>query len=268
LQIFDTLANSDNLKATVYYMLSTIAQEQGDYEKALSYYIQYSELFMKIFQDVQERSVIGLQEKYELTLVKNEHQQLLIQNQHKNRMLLWLFIVLILIGFAFYYYHTKKKTALLAAKQQLAQLKVMAANYDDKDKTLRNILMGRFEVVKKLTLLEATLNMEEKKYGAKLLRRFKEIVFDAPDGNYWKHFYPTIDNYYNDHLNVLKQRYPALNEMEFKVCCLCLADFKNDEMAIFMNCSESTIRAKKTSLRKKTGIIQGGDLVQFLTQYL
>jgi hypothetical protein len=116
--------------------------------------------------------------------------------------------------------------------------------------------------------LENTLNQEEKIQGAKLLRRFKEIVFDVTDGNYWKRLYPTINNYYNGRLDVLKQIYPALNEMEFKVCCLCLADFKNDEMAVFMNCSESTIRARKTSIRKKTDTAQGGDLLQNLSRYL
>ncbi|MDR0295662.1 MAG: hypothetical protein LBH91_05680 [Prevotellaceae bacterium] len=268
LQLFDSLPNSENLRIIVYYLLSNMAQEQGNYKEALFYYTQYSDLNIQVYQDTQERSVVGLQEKYELEVVKNAHQQLSIQNQQKTRMLLLLFIALILISFAFYYYHTKKKTALLAVKQQLAQLKVMAANYDDKDKTLKSTLMRSFDIAKKLSLLEATLNQEEKKYGAKLLRRFKEIVFDAPDGNYWKRFYPAIDNFYNGRLDILKQFHPSFDEAEFKVCCLCLADFRNDEMAIFMDCSESTIRAKKTSIRKKAGIVQGGDLAEYLMQYL
>jgi len=268
LQVFDSLTNSEKLQAAVYHLLSTIAQEQGNYEEALSYYTQYRDLFIKIYQDAQDRSVIGLREKYELAMVKNAHQQLLIQHQQNTRILLWLFIALILISFAFYYYYTRKKTALLEVKQQLAQLKVMAANYDDKDKTLKNMLMRGFDIVKKLSLLEVTLNQEEKKHGAKLLRRFKEIVLDAPDGNYWKRFYPTIDDFYNGRLDILRQHHPYLDEVEFKVCCLCLADFRNDEMAMFMNCSESTVRARKTSIRKKTGLAQGGDLVEYLTRYL
>jgi len=268
LQLFDNLPNSENLRVIVYYLLSTIMQEQKNYKEALSYYMQYSDLKTQIYQDTQEHSVAGLQEKYELELVKNAHQQLIIQNQRNTRMLLWLFIAFISISFAFYYYHTKKKTTLLEIKQQLSQLKVMAANYDEKDKTLKNTLMRAFDIVKKLSLLETTLNQEEKKHGAKLLRRFKEIVFDAPDGNYWKRFYPAIDGFYNGRLGILRQLHPFFDEAEFQVCCLCLADFKNDEMAIFMNCSESTIRAKKTSIRKKTGLAQGGDLVQYLMQYL
>ena len=268
LQKYDSLPNSENLRAIVYYLLSAIAKEQGDYENAFLYYRHYNTLLIKIYQDVQDRSVVGLQEKYELAMVKNAHQQLEIKNQQKTRILLLFFIALILISFAFYYYYTRKKTALLAVEQQMAQLKVMAANYDDKDKTLKSVLLRSFDIVKKLSLLEATLNYEEKKNGARLLRRLKEIVFDASDGNYWKQFYPAIDNYYNGRLDVLKHRYPSLNEMEFKVACLCLADFKNDEMAVFMNCSESTIRAKKTSIRKKTGMAQGGDLPQYLAQSL
>ena len=268
LQLFDSMTNSKDLRSVVYYLLSTIAQEQGNYKEALAYYKQHSDFDIQIFQDAQERSIIGLQEKYELAMVKNAHQQLLIKNQQKTRQLLWSFILLILTGFAFYYYHTRKKTTLLEIKQQLAQLKIMAANYDDKDKSLKNMLMRNFDMAKKLSLLEVTLNQEEKKYGAKLLRRFKEIVYDAPDGHYWERLYPTINHYYNGRLNILKQQYPSLDETEFKVCCLSLADFKNDEMAIFMNCSESTVRAKKTSIRKKIGIVHGGDLSQYLTQYL
>jgi DNA-binding NarL/FixJ family response regulator len=173
-----------------------------------------------------------------------------------------------LTSFAFYYYHTRKKTTLLKAKQQIAQLKIMATGHDEKDKSLKNMLMRSFDMAKKLSLLEATLNQEEKKHGAKLLRRFKEIVYDAPDGNYWQRLYPTINHYYNERLGILKDHHPSLDEAEFKVCCLSLADFKNDEMAIFMDCSESTVRAKKTSIRKKTGIAQGGDLSQYLLQYL
>jgi tetratricopeptide (TPR) repeat protein len=268
LRLFDSLPNSENLRVIVYYLLSTMAQERANYKEALSYYIQYSELKTQIYHDVQERSVIGLQEKYELAMVKNAHQQLSIQNQQKTRMLLLLFIALIMIIFTFYYYYAKKKTMLLAVKQQLAQLKVMAANYDEKDKTLKSMLLRNFDMAKKLSTLEVTLNHEEKKYGAKFLRRFKEIIFDATDGNYWKQFYPTIDNYYNGRLDILKHHHPSLSETEFKVCCLCLADFRNDEMVIFMHCSESTIRAKKTNIRKKTGIAQGGDLSQYLIQYL
>ncbi|MCL2097158.1 MAG: hypothetical protein FWH23_00160 [Bacteroidales bacterium] len=268
LQLFDSLPNSENLRAIVYYLLSGIAQEQKKYKEALAYYVQYRDINIQIYQETQERSIIGLQEKYELAMVKNAHQQLSIKNQQKTRLLLWLFIALILIGFAFYYYHTRKKTVLLEVKQQLAQLKIMAANYDDKDKTLKSMLMRSFDMAKKLSLLEVTLNQEEKKHGAKLLRRFKEIIYDTPDGNYWQRLYPTINHYYNGRLNLLKQRYPSLDETEFKVCCLSLADFRNDEMAIFMDCSESTVRAKKTSIRKKIGITQGGDLAQYLAQYL
>jgi tetratricopeptide (TPR) repeat protein len=268
LQLFDSIANSENLRATVYYLLSAIAQEQGNYRKALSYYTQYSDLLIKIYHDVQNSSILGLREKYDLAMMDNNHQQLVIQTQQKNRQLLWLLIVLILTGFAFYYYHTYKKTILLEVEQQMAQLKIMVANYDDKDKTLKSTLLRSFDIAKKLSLLEVTLNREEKKSGAKLLRRFKEIVFGVSDGNYWKCFYPTINNYYNGRLDVLKDCYPSLSEMEFKVCCLSLADFRNNEMAIFMNCSESTIRAKKTSIRKKAGIPQGGDLARYLAQHL
>ncbi len=111
------------------------------------------------------------------------------------------------------------------------------------------------------------LNQENKKNAARLLRRFKEIVYDTQDGNYWLEVYGIINHYYDDKLESLRQYCAGLEETEFKICCLSLADFRNDEMAVFLNLSINTIQAKKTHIRKKLNLGERGDIKDFLLQY-
>ncbi len=264
LQLLDTVKQATLSRASALHAFCELAAAQGNYKQALHYNEQYTEEVLQVYKDAKVNSIIGLQEKYDWELAKNANQELQIRNQHMLLAISTLIILLLLTGGIFYYTHTKKKTALLAALQQIEQFKLLANAYNDKDNALKNIALHHFDVIKKVSLLENTLNPEEKQNSAKLLQKFKKIVYNHTDDNFWKDFYSTVNNYYNGKLDNLQQSYPDLDESEVRVYCLALAGLRTTEIALLMNCAESTIRLKKTNIRKKLKLEQGVDLVSFL----
>ncbi|MCC8188439.1 MAG: hypothetical protein LIP08_13320 [Bacteroides sp.] len=140
----------------------------------------------------------------------------------------------------------------------------MSALYNEKEKTLKNIVLKDFNILKKVALLESYLINNES--NNKLIKKFNEIAYNQEMMD-WERLYETMDSLYDNLFTKLKKAFPQLDETEFRICCLSIAKFSNSEIAVIMKYSTSSIQWRKASIRKKMGIKPMGNILEFLNSY-
>lgn len=250
-------------KSRIYSSLSSIEEDKGNYIKALEHNKKYSSNLKNTFDNNESQTILNIQKKYNYELVKNTNNKLLIQRQFLFIVLLALGLAIVIIIFLFRQKNLKKEKDLLEAEQKISQLSQMAKSYDKKEDSFRNKLLHHFDILKKSALLEGFLREDEKKHGQKLLKKFNEIVYNKASLD-WNLLYQTMNELHNGFLDSLRETFPQLDESEFKICCLIYSDFANAEIAIIVGQSINTITAKRSSIRKKIGVKDYGNIVDYL----
>ncbi len=260
--------NMDNyLAANIYETWSAIEERAQNYQSALDKYKLYSDYVALIFDENRNRSVIEVENKYNYQLIENKNKQLLIERQKALLFSLLLLLVLVVFILILYQRSIQNERKLKETEQKVSQMKKLARNFNEKEKSYRNILLRHFDILKKAALLEGYLNEDEKKKGKQLLRKFNEVVYGEKNLN-WNLLYETLNKLTSDFFVQLKNELPQLDELEFRICCLLAVDFNNTEIAIILNYSINTINIKRSAIRKKLGIKAFGNIRDFLNTTL
>ncbi len=125
----------------------------------------------------------------------------------------------------------------------------------------------RFEVSKQLLIMNSSPVEDSKEQ--KVLTRINEILYGQPDANAnEEEFYILLNIVHNNFLTRLTEAFPELNENEIQICCLMKAGFDTSKICFISKYAPTTIRIKKTNIRKKVGITDGGNIIDFLDEYL
>lgn len=87
----------------------------------------------------------------------------------------------------------------------------------------------------------------------------KEVAVDSLLN--WDDLYKTIDLTYNGYHSRFTAKYGnVLNEKEMQLCCLLRANFSTKEISIVTQQSVRTVYQRKTVIRQKLGLEEGGDI--------
>ncbi len=73
-----------------------------------------------------------------------------------------------------------------------------------------------------------------------------------------------MNELHNGFFERLREKFPHLDEDEFRICCLTYAKFDSTEISIIMRLSVNTIQMKRSSIRKKLRIPPMGNIPNFL----
>jgi tetratricopeptide (TPR) repeat protein len=260
--------DADNyLVANIYETWSAIYEKSGVFQEALEKYKTYSDYLVLIFDENRDRAVMEVEKKYNFQLIVTRNKQLIIERQRIllfSILLLLFFIVLFLI---FYNHYKQNKRKLKETERKVRKLNELAQNFNEKENSFRNILIRHFDILKKAALLEGYLKEDEKRKGKLLLQKFNEVVYGEKNLN-WDLLYETLNSLSNNFFNRLRNKFPQLDESEFRICCLLAVDFSNTEIAIILNYSINTVQAKRSVIRKKLGIKPFGNIRDFLNTVL
>ena len=251
--------------SNIYKTWSGIEENKKNYKEALDKYKLYSNHLAQIITDNKNSTVLELEKKYNFQLVENQNKQLLIDKQRILLLSLTLLLVLALLILLVLRRSVLKERKLKDAERKIYRMQEMARSFNEKENSYRNVLIRHFDILKKAALLEGYLKEDEKRTGKNLLRKFNDVVYGQKELD-WDIIYDALNNTSNGFLEQLKNRFPQLDDSEFRVCCLLFVDFNNTEIAIILNYSVSTVQAKKSSIRKKLGIKQFGNIREFLLQ--
>ncbi|HCK24230.1 MAG TPA: hypothetical protein DHW31_05475, partial [Bacteroides graminisolvens] len=100
-----------------------------------------------------------------------------------------------------------------------------------------------------------------------LLRKFNEIVYGQDTLN-WERLYRVMNDLYDGFFDRLREKFPFLEEDEFRICCLTYTQFSGSEISIIMGLSINTIQMKRSVIRKKLQIPSNGNIPHFLDAVL
>lgn len=249
--------------ASIYKTWSVIEENDKNYQNALYKYRLYNNHLARIITDNKNSAILEIKEKYNFQLLENQNKQLLIERQ---RILILSILLLLLLG-VFIFFLTRRsvqnKRKLNETEQKIRQLTKLAQSFDDKEESFRNVLVRHFDILKKVALLEGYLKEHEKKTGKNLLRKFNDVVYGQKQLD-WNIIYDALNNTSNGFFGKFKNKFPQLDESEFRICCLLYVNFNNTEIAILLNYSINTIQAKKSLIRKKLGIKTYGNIYDFM----
>lgn len=251
------------LKWLGYKALYRAEKNAGNYKQALEYYKMYADSLYNGKYVSSSEEIAVVQKKYDYEVVKNENNRLVIEQQW-TAIIAILIISLALAVAAFLYRRiARNKSDLYHAHQTIFQLKEMALTFNKKENTARAILYQHFDILKKVAMLEGFLKGDEKTQGQKLLKRVNKIVYNQETID-WNVLYESMNQVYDGFFDIVRNKYPKLSESEFWVCCLSYAGLSNTELAVIMELSPTTVHMKKSNIRRKLGIEEYGNIVEFL----
>ncbi|MBN2776744.1 MAG: tetratricopeptide repeat protein [Bacteroidales bacterium] len=257
----------NNLAAHIYKTWTTIEEKDQNYQKALDKYKLYNKHLAQIIDDNKNVAILEIEGKYNFQLLENQNKQLLIERQRILIILILLLLVLSVLVFVLYWRSVQNKRILIDTEKKVRQLTKLARSFDDREESFRNVLIRHFDILKKAAVLEGYLNIEEKKAGKNLLRKFNEVVYGQKQLD-WNIVYNTLNLTSNGVLDKIESEFPQLDDSEFRICCLIYLNFNNTEIAILLRYSINTVQAKKSIIRKKLSINTYGNVHDFLKAHI
>lgn len=248
------------IKTNMYQILSESEENQGNYLKALEYHKLYSDNLSQQMIANQDNKLLNLQKKYDYEKVRMHNVQLKLNKVYMLIALvvsLLAVIVVVIISFRLYYSRLKKKSEL---EDKICQL-------NEKEKAFRTYLLHHFNVMKKVSSLELYLKNEKTHKNEFWIKKFNDIVY-GQDVLDWDALYDVMNQLHAGFFVKLKEHYPELKEIEFRIICLTYSGFSTEEISLILGLSINTINTKRSAIRKKLGIEAYANLNDFLDQKL
>lgn len=240
-----------------YSSIYEIAAKSNNLQLALDNY--------KNFNQVTE--IIGQKQKYddirylERKIDFEKNRSLYLQNRLKVQTIIFLVIlVAVIIPISFAYYRYRKKKYIESISQQL----------HDKNEIIRSVMGARsqnIEIYRRMVTL--SISPQKNKYR-NFLENANKILFgqDYLFEFDWDYLSSLVNENYNGYVNKLMQTYPDMTDMEIKICVLLKCGFSLTEIAEITRKSSHTIYKYSSHIRKKAGIPENKNTVEFLDNVL
>lgn len=124
---------------------------------------------------------------------------------------------------------------------------------------LRSVMLKQLGIIKMVAEIPTEQNRE-------MLRKISSIDGET-NGELvdWENVYKIIDNLYSGFYSTLHGRYgDVLSPKEEQIIVLMVAGFSTKEISVITGHTTSTIYVRKTSIRKKLGVPEKEDIVEYL----
>ncbi len=230
----------------------------GDYKNALENYRQFRCYFDSAQIRLEETSLGEIIEKYDF-----EKNKTFYNNRIKINEVVVVVAIIAQFPIGITIVLMKRKSSKM--KQKLRDKEKLENEHRKKQQQIKMLLNQRFEISKKLAVINALSDSKEQK----LLSKINEIIYGTAEKAFnWNEFYLLFNEIF-DNLSVkLQHKYPQLNAEEVHILCLIKSGFETGEICFILAFAPITIRMKKTTIRKKLDIKDGGDLKVFMDDFL
>lgn len=262
--VLHEIANSSEMKnidnRELYkYCLSELYILKGDYRQAIDYFKEYDAITDTTY--TRKTKIRVEQVKANFERIKIHEKYLLVYNRYLFVCIICLsvFIILSLIVGILYYKIRKKRNQCIEAENFIERLNAISAANTEK---LEKLLSNNLEFRRKMAQLKS-ISSEK---NAMFLKRFNEIFYEGGDVSKtnWEEIYFATNLLYDGFKDRLVASFPDLNEKEVQLCCLLRAGFDTNDIAFMSEQSIYSIHKRKTSIRKKLAMEEGGDIIKFL----
>ncbi len=175
----------------------------------------------------------------------------------------WAIIMLIAIvigGALFSWYTLKQKTEYLKTQQQIEILRGISAELKKslesktsaRNQNMRQLLLWKFDVVKKSALLDQFSTSEMS--ASEMVKEFRKIVYNGKKDDHWQHILSVINEMNEGVFEKMELLFPNLTETEQKIAILTYSEMTVRDISIILNLSPNTVQKYRSDLRKKLNI--------------
>ena len=142
------------------------------------------------------------------------------------------------------------------------QVILSSSSNEEKNKMIKKALLMQLNITKVLSQLNEKSDKDQT-----FLEKFNSLFYGEQRSNdvNWKDFYVSINILYDGFAEKVQAAYTdILNEREIQLCCLLKVNMDTTEIACIMKQQINTVRARKTSIRKKLQAPDAADIVAFI----
>lgn len=207
--------------------------------------------------------------------LSNANLMLTVERQEAQLTLLFCILVLVLAGGGGFFYIRNRRNRLIEAEERIETLNRLLVEVTKGDsgqedapatevkdgQFFRKILLQQLGIIRLVATQPTSQNQE-------LLRRISGITnHELPVESLlvWEDLYPVIDRIYDGFYTKMNQRFGSvLIDKEQQLCCLLCAEFSTKEISVVTQQSIPTIYQRKTNIRKKLGMGEKEDIVEFM----
>jgi DNA-binding CsgD family transcriptional regulator/tetratricopeptide (TPR) repeat protein len=275
----DAFAKSEDLSylSDTYLNLSKIYRATGKPDKALDYYIKYSEIKSKISSGEVLSQMAQLEMQYDLEKMEQKNKlDIALINKEKQIITYRYYIIsgLLLIGVLvlitlMYRRNTKKK--LIEAKLINAELE--QKNLEEEIKYSKKELESfALQIVHTndflLSIKKSLHDIKDSKDGDVISQKVREISFQITQSlrrnKDIEKLQERIDLVHSSFMKKLSEQFPQLTEKEKRLCVMLKLDLSSKEIAVLNNISENAVMMARYRMRKKMNMNSEENLVDFL----
>lgn len=192
---------------------------------------------------------------------------LTVERKQAQLNLLLVLLVLVLAGGGAFLYVRNRRNRLIEAEERAETLTRLledatkSRSKEEDGQFFRKILLQQLGMIRLVAKQPTSQNQE-------LLRRISGITSrEVPVESLlvWEDLYPVIDRIYDNFYTKMNSRFgDVLIDKEKQLCCLLCADFSTKEISVVTQQSIPTIYQRKTNIRKKLGMGEKEDIVEFI----
>lgn len=203
--------------------------------------------------------------------LKAENRALVFKSQSERKTFIIAIVVLItlIVALVAVWLLQKHRRKAVEAEERAETLQMMVdelrkpAVPSGSQDALRRAMLQQLGIIKMVAETPTEQNRD-------MLRKISSISSDT-NGSLvnWPNLYEIIDNLYGGFYTRLHCRYgDTLSEKEEQIIVLMAAGFSAKEISVITSQSTASIYVRKSSARKKLGVAEKGDLIEFLQQEL
>lgn len=167
----------------------------------------------------------------------------------------------------------KLRHEALLNEKEMIQLRSEKLHFENqlKEKELANSTMNiiqknEFLIKLKEELASAVQARDTDGIIRKISQTLRRIDQDIDNDSQWQLFETHLEQVHEDFLERLKSRHPELVPRELKLCAYLRMGMSSKEIAALMNISSRAVENNRYKLRKKMGMDQGDNLLEYITK--
>ena len=251
-----------------YLLRSKLAEKNDRYSEALNDYKEYYRYTAKVFDNEKNNKLLEVQGKYDYEKLKNAQNRLIIKQQSAG---IILFLSLLAAGIVIYIFYRKSvrnKYLLAESEQKIESLQKTSDIFSKKNQGFHKVLLKQVGILKKTALLGIEFSQSQREEEKRILDRMNRIVYEKNTWD-WDQLYQAMNEARNGLYERIRIKYPQLNEMEFRICCLtCEKNFPDKEIEKITGVDINSIHRMRPGLRKKLGMPERENFLDFFENEL
>lgn len=266
-QKIQAVGNKDLARRAILAQLKSVLDYTGGTSVDIITFARFGD---SIMNDMRNQQNINLQQLKTKNKLQQQNYELVINRQKTNLRLLLACFLLIIGGVILYFYIRNRYKRLAEAEERIDVLTRMLNDAQkvtddspqtDDDSFFKKMLLQQLGIIRLVANAPTSQNQSLLKLISGISN--KEIPVDGL--LVWVDLYPIIDKLYNGFYTRLTEKFgTVLSDKELQICCLLCANFSTKEIGVVTQQTSATIYVRKSSIRKKIGVGEKQDIVDYI----